>query len=656
MSSVSQRTRFNRAMLPEETLDLFRQGVGLSRLLEGYAVRQEQLQLAETISHCMVNQESLVCEAGTGTGKTFAYLVPALLSGKKIIISTGTKNLQDQLYYKDLPVICKAAQIPVKTALLKGRNNYLCKLRLLESEKDGALHNRDFLHGLSVIREWLTETASGDMSEMRNLPENSPVKYAVTSTAENCLGQDCEFFEDCYVLKARRKASEATLVVVNHHLLLADLSLRETGFGEVLPTADYIIFDEAHQLPELASEFFGETISSRQCIELINDSKVAIHNDAGDVTDITPILDNFQVLIQKFRLALGRSDQRIAWSSINEQPKILRSLKDVIDQLAKIEGSLDKLAVRSRSLENCWRRSGSILLQLKTWQERDNVEMIQWIETRGQGFLLHQTPMDISGVFQSRIAQHDCECIYTSATLAAGDDFNHFASQLGLLDTPSHKWASPYDFQNQTLMYLPQGLPDPADPRYTEDVVNISIPVIKASQGHTFLLFTSHRALQIAAGIIEQKIEYPVFVQGDVPRTELLEQFRATPNAVLLGTSSFWEGVDVKGQALSSVIIDKLPFAPPDDPVFQARAQRMQEQGMNPFMDYQLPQAIINLKQGAGRLIRDSQDYGVLTLCDPRLLTKSYGKKFLRSLPQMPITYEVETVREFFRKRETINV
>ncbi len=643
-------------MLFEQTLEVFGDNGNLKQLLPDYALRKEQLEFAEMISRAMDNTESLVCEAGTGTGKTFAYLVPALLSGKKIIISTGTKNLQDQLFYKDLPTICKATKVPIKTALLKGRNNYLCKHRLLETEKEGAVHSREFQHGLTVIREWLMETSSGDMTEMRNLPENSPVKYAVTSTAENCLGQECEFFEDCYVLKARRKAAESTLVVVNHHLLLADLSLRETGFGEVLPTADYIIFDEAHQLPELASEFFGETISSRQCIELVSDSKVAIHNDASDVTDINPILDDFQLAIQKFRLALGKSDLRVAWNAINEQTKTTKALDELIDKLTSIENALDKIAVRSRSLENCWRRSGSILLQLKTWQERDNVEMIQWIETRGQGFLLHQTPMDISTVFQSRINQHECECIYTSATLAVGEDFSHFASQLGLIETPSHSWPSPYDFQNQTLMYLPQGLPDPADPAYTEAVINISIPVIKASQGHTFLLFTSHRALQIAAGIINQHIDYPVFVQGDIPRTELLEQFRETPHSILLGTNSFWEGVDVKGQALSSVIIDKLPFAPPDDPVFMARAQRMQEQGKNPFMDYQLPQAIINLKQGAGRLIRDSRDYGVLTLCDPRLLSKSYGKKFMRSLPQMPITHDIKKVQEFFQERETTKV
>ena len=627
----------------------------LSRRLEDYSVRPMQQQMAAAVHAALTDHESLICEAGTGTGKTFAYLVPSLLSGKKIIISTGTRHLQDQLYFKDLPIIAKAAGVPVRSALLKGRNNYLCRHRLRETERDGRSLSQQ-QHGLlGTIRSWLASTESGDLTELADLPDKSPFKLSITSTTENCLGQECEFFDECFVFRARKQAADAELVIVNHHLLLADLSLRESGFGEVLPRADSIIFDEAHQLPELAAEFFSESISNRLIMELINDSRTAQHNDAGDVQGFSEILDKLQRAVLEMRLALGQGDHRSAWLELTSDAGVIQAASDLAEALKVLEQALDALAQRSRALDNCWRRCGNLMHMLAAFREREQTEMVQWVETRGTGFLLHQTPLDVSEVFQTRIAQHECNCIFTSATLAVESDFSHFAAQLGLADVRALSWPSPFDYAGQAMLYLPPDMPDPADPAFTAHVVDAALPIIKASAGHAFVLFTSHRALQEAAPLIMSGTDYPVLVQGDAGKTELLDTFRKTPHAVLLGTASFWEGVDVRGEALSSVIIDKLPFAPPDDPVFRARAARMQEEGRNPFMEHQLPQAIISLKQGVGRLIRDRQDYGVMVICDPRLRSRSYGKKFLASLPAMPLTHNICDVEKFFALHRDIH-
>ena len=620
----------------------------LAAYIDGFAVRKQQQQLAESIAQALGSHESLICEAGTGTGKTFAYLVPALISGKKIIISTGTKHLQDQLYYKDLPAVRKALGLPVTTALLKGRANYLCIHRLVQSEQDNRGMSKDFQAGLIMVREWSSKTDSGDLTELADLSEESHLRSQITSTTENCLGQECKFFDECFVFKARRRANEAMLIVVNHHLLMSDLSLRETGFGEVLPKADAIIFDEAHQLPELASEFFGQIFSSHQFIELINDSRIAYLGDANDVPGVMNVLDQLQTVLRKLRLAFGNKEVRIAWHEIMKEKNVSDALKDFRGVLHTLENTLDKLSQRSHALQNCWRRCGNLMNILDAFLERESDDCIQWLETRGHGFLLHQTPLDISGIFQTRLAGHECNCIYTSATLAVGNDFNHFAGQLGLTGVQAQSWPSPFDYRKQALLYLPPDMPDPRELSYTNRVIDVALPVIHASQGHAFLLFTSHRALQEAAQLIRNQMDYPVFIQGEAPRTELLESFRKTKHAILLGTSSFWEGVDVRGPALSCVIIDKLPFAPPDDPVFKARSAKMQQNGMNPFMDYQLPQAVIALKQGTGRLIRDMDDYGVIMICDPRLTGKSYGRKFLDSLPEMKTTNDITDVEDFY--------
>ncbi len=623
----------------------------IAAYIDNFSVRLQQQQFAEEISEAIKNHESLVCEAGTGTGKTFAYLISAILSNKKIIISTGTKHLQDQLFHRDLPVVLKALDVLVAPALLKGRNNYLCLHRMKQVEADGQQFSENTHAELMAVREWSIQTNVGDLTELATLSENSILRPYITSTTENCLGKECNDFENCFVFKARKKASEAELIVVNHHLLLADLALKEIGYGEILPKADVIIFDEAHKLPELASEFFSQSLSSRQIFELINDCRTSYLKDINDTPDFLTNLDKLQTNLNKFRLILGHTDKRMAWNDLLKNKEVLSTVDIFKTSLNELENALDQLSERSKSLENCWQRCGNYIAMFETFIERETDSSVQWVEIRGKGFLLHQTPLDISEIFQLRLTEHECQCIYTSATLAVGQDFKHFANRLGLTDVKAKTWSSPFDYLRQTLLYLPIEMPDPRQPNYISHVINNAIPVIKASQGHTFFLFTSHRALNQASKLIRDKMNYPVMVQGEAPRTELLRQFRETENAVLLGTQSFWEGVDVKGQALSCVIIDKLPFAPPDDPVFRARSARMEENGQNPFMDYQLPEAIINLRQGVGRLIRDVNDYGVLMICDPRLQSKPYGQKFINSLPEMKMTNNIAEVELFFKQR-----
>ena len=622
----------------------------LADRIDGFTVRPQQQQLAQTIADALNDDESLICEAATGTGKTFAYLVPALVSGKRVIISTGTKHLQDQLHYKDLPIVRKALNVPVVTALLKGRANYLC-LHRLENDENFRYASKEDLSDIPMVKQWATQTDKGDLAELINLSEDATIRSRIVSNTENCLGQECSFYDDCFVFKARRKANEAEVVVVNHHLLLADLALRESGFGEILPKADTIIFDEAHQLPALASEFFSETLSSRQFSDLFSDTTAAYLSDANDMAEVLDEIRECQTSLRKFRLSFGHQEKRSAWNEVFADNKVKHSLQDLRDNLSALEKYLDSLSGRSKSLENCWRRCSKMIETLETFIERVSEDMIQWLETRGKGFLLHQTPLDISATFQARLTEHGCNSIYTSATLSVAEDFSHFADQLGLSEITAQSWPGPFDYQKQALLYLPQGMPDPNESEYTEAVVNMALPVIEASQGHTFLLFTSHRAMNEAYDLLKDRIDYRLMRQGDAPRTELLQSFRKTENAVLLGTSSFWEGVDVRGKALSCVIIDKLPFAPPDDPVFRARAAKMQENGQNPFMTHQLPQAVISLKQGVGRLIRDVNDYGVLMICDPRIKSKSYGKIFLKSLPSMKISTELSDVDTFYFDR-----
>jgi len=620
----------------------------LARGLPGFAPRPQQQAMAAAVASALRDHTVLVVEAGTGTGKTFAYLTPALLAGARVIISTGTKNLQDQLFHKDLPVVRQALAVPVKAAMLKGRSNYLCRHRLALAEAGGRWRRREQAAEFSRIHAWAPRTRSGDIGEIPDVAETSPVWPQVTSTADNCLGQECACWQDCFVVKARRRAQEADVLVINHHLFFADMAIREEGFAELLPGADAVILDEAHQLPEIAGLFFGLSLSSRQLGELAQDTVAEQQRDAPDF----PVLRERAALLDRavaaLRLALGQEARRGPWRTVAGQSAVIAALAELAGAIEQLGQALKEAAPRGKGLDSCCQRRGDLAQRLSKLTQPATDTDIHWFETRPHGFTLNLTPLDIAPVFHGFMTKRRSAWVFTSATLAVGESFEHFAGRLGLADPVTLRLDSPFDFARNALLYHPPGLPEPASPHYLEAYVAAVLPVLAASQGRAFLLFTSHRALNEAAASLNGRAPYPLLVQGSLPKGALLARFRALGNAVLLGTASFWEGVDVRGEALSCVVIDKLPFDSPGDPVLQARIEALRRQGGNPFLEYQVPQAVIALKQGAGRLIRDVSDRGVLVLCDPRLLSKSYGRFFLDSLPPMARTVRLADVQAFF--------
>lgn len=621
----------------------------LARTLDGFAPREQQQRMAQAVAEAIEQRDALVCEAGTGTGKTFAYLVPALLAGRRVIVSTGTKHLQDQLYHRDLPQVARALGAPVSVALLKGRANYLCLHRLDLAEQEGEFASRAQIADLQQVRQWRRRTRSGDSSELEAVSEDSPVWPRVTSTTENCLGSECPQFGDCFVLKARRQAQEADVVVINHHLLLADMVLKEEGFGELLPGADAVIVDEAHQLPETGAQYFGLSFSARQVQDLCRDARAETLKTLGNQSGLEKILDKLDKAVKDVRLALGDRTGRIAWQDLSAS-QVGQALEALYDHLAKLADELEKIAEHSRGLETCQRRTNVLIERLDPFLSGASEEQVRWCEVFQRAFTLNLTPVDIAEKFRSRFAAQPCAWVFTSATLAVDGSTTHFSARLGLEDPRELVLGSPFDYPQNARLYLPAGLPDVTAPRYTREVVQAALPLLQASQGRAFLLFTSYRALNEAAELLAG-IDHPLLIQGTAPRARLLERFREHGNAVLLGTSSFWEGVDVKGPALSLVVIDKLPFASPGDPLLQARLDALRRAGRNPFVDYQLPQAVIALKQGVGRLIRDAGDTGVMMLCDPRLRGKGYGRTFLASLPPMRRTSDAQEVLDFLRTR-----
>ena len=608
--------------------------------------------MAQAIADTINGNRQLIAEAGTGTGKTFAYLVPALLAGGKVIISTGTKNLQDQLFQRDLPTVRDALKLPVSVALLKGRANYVCHYHLQRAQSDGRFATREDVRHLAKIATYAKITQSGDKSGLADVPENAPIWIQVTSTRDNCLGQECPQHKDCFVLKARKEAMEADVVVVNHHLFFADVMLRDEGVAELLPACNTVIFDEAHQLPETASLFFGESISTTQIIELARDTRLEAAASAKDFAALPSATDALEKAARDLRLVFKKEERLPALATANFkdwQP----ALDALSDKLAQLNSLLEKQAERSEGLENCWQRGQELARKIKQWQDKDQTDFVRWLEIFHHSVQLNTTPLSIAEIFSKQMDDHSRAWIFTSATLAVKQDFSHYQAEMGLPQARAMCWDSPFDYSQQALLYVPQNMPEPNSPGYTEAVVQAVLPLIEASKGRAFLLFTSLRAMQRAHEILQAEFEqknlgYPLMLQGEGSRNELLSRFREHGNAVLLGSQSFWEGVDVRGEALSLVVIDKLPFAPPDDPVLAARIARINEQGRNAFMEYQLPRAIINLKQGAGRLIRDETDRGVLMICDPRLISKPYGKRIWQSLPPMKRTrVEAEAV-DFF--------
>ncbi len=633
-----------------DTKQFFSNKGALSTVISGYQAREAQMEMAEAIATAIDKKQHLIAEAGTGTGKTFAYLVPAILSGKKTIISTGTKNLQDQLFNKDLPVIRKAMKKPFLAALLKGRSNYLCTYRLQNALTSTIGFTKEDAGALAKINAWAKRTQTGDIAEMSGVNEGDPIWYQATSTPDNCLGQDCPDYAECYLVKARKNAQEADVIVVNHHLLCADWSIRDNGFGELLPNAEVVVIDEAHQLADTASNFLGVNLGAKQLSDLAQDALMEYFKDATDLPALRTACEDLEHEIKDLRLAFGVELKRGDWQEIDNNPKILGGLSALKEQLQRVTDQLNLASVKTKALESCFNRAEDLLQKLKLIMDEKGGKWIRWYEIHRKTFTLSLTPLDIASEFRQFMQQHQAAWIFTSATLSIANGFDYFANNLGLSQAASESWGSPFDYPNQSLFYHPKGLPQPNDPNFIPLIIEFVLPVLKASQGRAFFLFTSHRALNQAAEILSKELKYPLLIQGSRPKALLLEQFKDAGNAVLLGTSSFWEGVDVRGEALSCVIIDKLPFASPGDPVLKARLDAMTQQGKNPFFEYQLPTAVIALRQGIGRLIRDVTDRGVLMVCDPRLLKRSYGQLFLDSVPPMSRTRNIEDVEAFFQK------
>jgi ATP-dependent DNA helicase DinG len=633
--------------------DVFSLSGPLARALPDYAYRPEQAMMAKAVGQALARLEPLIVEAGTGTGKTFAYLVPALLSGRSVIISTGTRTLQDQLFRRDVPLLAKALGLPAKLALLKGRANYLCRHRLDLATQQGSLlpPQRGTAQVLARVSRWAATTRTGDLAELTDLPEQSPVWPSITSTRENCLGQECAHFSRCHVFDARRNAQAADIVIVNHHLLLADLALKDEGFGDLLPGADAVILDEAHQVPDIAAQFFGLSWSSRQVQVLTRDVTAELAAAAIRAPGVVESVLAVDGLLDALRFALPRSPSRLEWSALPDS--FLESLSEMKNALKQLAELLDGLGGGAGTAA-CARRAGLLANALVELHEVSDERGLRWVETAGSGWVLQFTPFEIAERLREYVESRPCAWIFTSATLAIGEDFSHFAARIGLDQARTLCIDSPFDYRDQVRLFLPPHMPEPQDPAFAKAFIDACAPLLEASGGRAFLLYTSYRGLAEGVRALKERFPqppFPVLVQGEAPREALLHRFRELGNAVLLATGSFWEGVDVKGDALSIVAIDKLPFAAPDDPLLKARLEGIRRRGGNPFFEYQLPQAVLALKQGVGRLIRDFEDFGVIVIGDPRVRTKAYGRVFLESMPPSPVVTSGALAAQFLTDR-----
>ncbi|MSQ54377.1 MAG: ATP-dependent DNA helicase [Betaproteobacteria bacterium] len=626
----------------------------LAREVSGFRLRAQQVEFASAVLAAIERTGVLIAEAGTGTGKTFAYLVPALLAGGKVIVSTGTKTLQDQLYDRDLPAVKRALASGAGLALLKGRANYVCLQRLERALAESTVGSRAEAAWLRAIERFSRTTDSGDKADLAEVPEDSAVWMHATSTRDNCLGQECPRYKDCFVMRARKNALDADVVVVNHHLFFADVMLRDEGVSELLPSCNTVILDEAHQLPDTARMFFGDLLSTGHLVELSRVARLELRAAGGASKEFEEGALRLEKAARDLRLVLREESARLAYAQAARNAGFEEAVVALAAALEAFAAEAEAQAERSEGLGACARRAGEARRVLGRFRSGGDAQDIRWVEVFGHSLQMHVTPLDTGEQFRKQMLDHPRAWVLTSATLAVGEDFSHFQREIGIDDAETRTWPSPFDFASQALLYMPKGLPaDPNDPAFTDAVIEAVLPVLRASGGRAFLLFATLRALRRAAELLKDRIEFPLLVQGTGSRSALLSRFRELGNAVLLGAASFWEGVDVRGEALSVVVIDKLPFAPPDDPVLAARIDALRAVGGNPFMDFQLPQAILQLKQGAGRLIRDETDRGVLMLCDPRLHTKAYGRRVRESLPPMKQTRVLADVEAFFAKMPT---
>ncbi|PKG86019.1 ATP-dependent helicase [Colwellia sp. 75C3] len=627
----------------------------LAKAITGFSPRQAQTDMALDVAHAIDKESSLIVEAGTGTGKTFAYLIPAFLAlnpknPKKIVVSTGTKNLQEQLFHKDIPLIKKALASNAQVALLKGRANYLCNYRLAQYQDSRGQLDAQMLQDLVKVKTWANGTQSGDIGEIVNVNEDSSIFPLVTSTLDNCLARDCPDYEACHLVRARQKASDADIIVVNHHLFFADMALKDTGFGELIPKAQVMIFDEAHQIGDIASEYFGEAFSSKQLVDLCTDVLQVHRSSLTDVKQLGLAAEKLQKTCQEFRLLFNYDPERGNWREKYKQVQFQQKFANLKIDLDFLYQVIKLCVSRNEAIDNCFDRAVNLLAQYDVMANIEGYGMSFWYETTPRSVVLHQTPLTVSDKFSAVVKESGAGWIFTSATLAVDNSFDHFAQHLGLQSAKQLMLDSPFDYQAQSQLVVPRYLPQANDKNRALKLAELAEPLIKASKGACFMLFTSYRVMHQVAEALAESIDNPLLVQGKMAKRKLLEQFVEQDSAVLLATASFWEGVDVRGDKLTCVIIDKLPFASPDDPLLQARCEDVRRQGGEPFTQIQLPQAVIALKQGVGRLIRDVSDRGVMVICDDRLVNKPYGATFLKSLPDMKRSRDINKAAEFLAR------
>lgn len=638
---------------PPEKLPLdkvFAPGGWLAKHHPKYEFRPGQLEMAESVEFALESRQHLIVEAGTGTGKTLAYLVPLLRSGLRTVISTGTKNLQEQLFYKDVPFLKKLFP-QMKVTLMKGRANYLCRQKLYDMEKQPVLDGMDEVEQYPKLRQWEETTETGDRAELRWMPDQSELWKKVDARREACTGQKCALFDRCFITQMHQRAAESDLLIVNHHLFFADLALRQNDYSALLPEYAALVFDEAHDMEDVATQYFGVEVSSYRMEELARDTEATLRLKGVKSNEVLAAVGELRrradLFFELFPGSEGRSnfDNRDTFLTVNRG-----AYSSLSNALMLLQTELSRVPERPEEINNMMKRAKDLRATLEIVMESHERNMVYWWERRGRGVFVQATPIDVSALLREKLFEQVESVILTSATLAVGGSFDFLKRRLGVQNAKERVFSSHFDYANQSLLYTPIHLPDPRQPDFGRLASEEVAQLLKATRGRAFVLFTSYSQMRDVYERVRQKVRYPLLIQGSMPRTQLLDSFRATPHAVLFGTSSFWQGVDVQGEQLSAVMIDRLPFAVPSDPVTAARIRQINDEGGNAFTDYQVPQAVITLKQGFGRLIRSETDRGILVMLDQRLMRMPYGKTFLESLPPYHQTNRLEDVKAFMRE------
>jgi ATP-dependent DNA helicase DinG len=639
----------------------------IARAHPNYEYRPGQIEMAAAVEGVFRRGGVAIIEAGTGTGKTLAYLIPALAAGRRVVVSTATKSLQEQLYFKDVPFLQSLFPGRVRAAYMKGRSNYVCINRLRRAQESPILHGLDDVDHFEAVRSWAAETETGDRAELVDLPERLSFWPSIDARSDTCLGQRCPDFDACFITRMRQQAEEADIVIVNHHLFFADLALRQDDYGQVIPDYTTAVFDESHELEEIAASHFGSVVSNYRVDDLVADLQRLVLVDADALSDMLQTAARLVQRCDRFWLGLatslgrGRADEEAeqrweitqsAFAGPGREPTRLGELYlDVRDTLDHLAAGLGQVKDPPPEAASILRRTEMLRLDLDFVVAAENPNFVYWCERRGRGTFLNATPIDVAEILRERLFERLESVVLTSATLATGGQFDYIRARLGVEEADEHVIESHFDFEHQALLYLPGRMPDPRDPGFLDRAADEIVALVEATRGRAFVLFTSLRQMRDAHDLVAPRIEYPTLVQGDGSKAGLIDRFRRTEGAVLFATSSFWQGIDVQGDALSCVVIVKLPFAVPSDPVVSARGRAIEERGGNSFYDYQVPEAVITLKQGVGRLIRSRSDVGVLSILDPRVRTKPYGRVFLHSLPPVPVTTRVEDVGRVFGER-----